>query len=369
MAGHQDDFEELLDRADDLPDGPAKVAVLEEAVRLADQHGGEEDGYRARHALLDAAVSSGRGDLLLTHYAWCLAKFDAAPDRYSEHALLWRYKWVAGNAVSFPEITLAQLHALIDDMDRRFRAYGAGARAVADQRYSLARHVGDKEEVKRLYRAFRQTPRDHLSNCPACEADDAVDYHSFLGQHRKAVEAAAPILAGRLSCTSVPERTYAKLLYPLLRLGEPAEAARVHRLGWRLSLRSGDGVTNFGRHLLFLGMTDNLAAGLRAVARTLPAGFASYEPFSRFQYYWGAGFLLERAVRAGLTNRVRVPAEHPLAGGRGPTVEALQDWVRAEAAALAARFDARNGTDAFARDLADQEKLHRRVVSYPLESA
>jgi hypothetical protein len=361
----RNEFQALLFQYWELPNGPTRVAVLEEAVRDADARGHEPDGYTARQALLDTAVASGRADLLLTHFAWCLAKFDAKPDRYDEVALLWRYKWVAGNAVCFPDITLAQLNALLDDMARRFAAVGAGGRAVANLRHALALHRGDAEEAAATFRTFQRTPRDYLSNCPACEADDAVDYHISRGQYRRAVAAAAGVLTGRLSCAAVPDETYAALLVPLVRLGNPGEAARLHRAGYRRSLRSGDGVACFGAHLTFLGLTDSHAAGVRALDRTLPAAFGGHEPLSRFRYYAGAKFLLDRLVRSGATSRVRVPPGHPLADrSKGVTAAELRDWVAADAADLAARFDARNGTTAFARELIRLERLHRHVIPF-----
>jgi hypothetical protein len=364
----RDELDELRDRAAELPDGPVKVALLEEAVALADERGDVEAGYEARESLLDAGVMAGRGDLILAHYAWCLARFDEEPDRFDEQRLLWRYKWVVSNALDFPEITLAQINALIDDMEQRFRRFGSGARAVADYRYSLARHVGDKPASKAAYARFRSIPRDELSDCLACEADDAVDHYIFLGQHRKAVSAAAGIVSGWLRCSHVPERTYAALLFPLFRLGKLDEAARMYRTGVRLSLRSADAVVSFGSHFTFLGLTDNLPTGLRLLQKTLPLMIAAAEPSNRFWYLDGATFLLECAARAGLTNRLRVPPAHPLAGaGKGTTVTELRDWADAAAAALAAKFDSRNGTTAFAESLAANRRLHRQVKPFPLD--
>jgi hypothetical protein len=366
----RDELDELRDRAAELPDGPVKIAVLEEAVALADKRGDVRAGYEARETLLDASIMAGRGDLILAHYAWCLARFDEEPDRFDEEILLWRYKWVVGNAIDFPEISLAQINDLIDDMERRFRRFGAGARAVADYRYSVARHVGDKAAAKAAYAKFRATPRDELSNCLACEADDAVDYHVFLGQNKKAVAAATGIVSGWFRCSHVPERTYAALLYPLFRLGELDEAARMYRTGVRLSLRSADAVVSFGSHFTFLGLTDNLPAGLRLLQRTLPALTSAAEPVNQYWYLEGASFLLDRAVKAGLTNRVRLPPGHPLAeAGKSATVPELRDWAHTAAASLAVKFDARNGTKAFADSLAYNGRLHRLVMPFPVEGA
>lgn len=364
-----DKLDEILIIGSMLPDGPAKVAIFEEAVRHADQSGDVELAYTTRQELLDVAVNSGRGDLLLTHYAWCLAQFDRDPDRYDEFGILWRYKWVTGNAVNFPEIRWEQIEALVDDMERRFQAYGSGARAVADQRYSLARHRGDTVEMKKRYRHFRSVPRDFMSNCAACEADDAVDYHSYLGQSRKAVDVAKPIVQGRMVCSSVPERTYARLLMPLFRLGELDEAMEMYRSGYRLTLRSGDPTASFGRYLLFLAMTDNLPQAIRILQRSYAATISNYDLSSRFVYLRAAIFLLERAERAGLKNRVRVPEDHPLFQKRGVPIPELKANIWSEATAIARRFDERNGTDAFQRSLSELEPLHDQVNPYPLDPA
>lgn len=52
-------FYELMDRAYDLPHSPEQVALLEEAVRLADSLYDERAGFEARMKLIDAAEWSG----------------------------------------------------------------------------------------------------------------------------------------------------------------------------------------------------------------------------------------------------------------------------------------------------------------------
>ena len=65
MSEYGEEVEELLGRAAGLDEGPAKVALLEEAVRLADTHGDVGEGFRARQELIRAATFGGLPDRVL----------------------------------------------------------------------------------------------------------------------------------------------------------------------------------------------------------------------------------------------------------------------------------------------------------------
>lgn len=56
-------IEELMQRGESLDLGPTRVAVFEEAVRLADMLADVPLGYQARTRLIDAAQFSGAGEV------------------------------------------------------------------------------------------------------------------------------------------------------------------------------------------------------------------------------------------------------------------------------------------------------------------
>src|ERR1043165_2002174 len=102
-------IDRLLEKSNELKNGPERIDVLEEAVRIADEQGELDAGFRARLELIEAATFGGRPDILLTAFAWCLAEHDRDPDRFDRKDLLWKYMWVVGNIVEFPHITRAQI--------------------------------------------------------------------------------------------------------------------------------------------------------------------------------------------------------------------------------------------------------------------
>lgn len=361
--------DDLLQQARSFPYGPGRTAVVEEAVRQADAHGDIDAGYSARIELLDAAVMGGRGDLLVAHYPWCLAQFDRHPDRFDESTLLWRFKWVMGNVLEFPQISLAQIDGLFDEMTARFRRYGQGERVLAGFRLSLAEHRGDAAAAERSFADFQRQPRDELSNCVACDANTVVNYYRNRGDHAAAVRAAGRILAGRLACRRVPENTYASLLYSLLELGDDAQAVAVHQKGLRLSTVTGD-LTNLAKHLTFLARTENRPAAVRLFEKHLPAAVGGYEPEPRFHFLLAGRFLCDRLLAAGWRRGLRVPPSLTT-GDRKATsdVPALRDWLDAECRDVAGLFDARNGTSRFADRIAEQADWHARVRAVSLTEA
>lgn len=86
--------DELRNEAWSMPDGKQKLAVLEEAVRIADLYMSREDAYYARMSYSEAALQSGYTDRFIVSFAWCLAQFEKDPRSFSSHQLIWHYKWL-----------------------------------------------------------------------------------------------------------------------------------------------------------------------------------------------------------------------------------------------------------------------------------
>jgi len=76
MSDHRDRIEELVGQASVLDNGAARVALIEEAVRLADAHNDTASGFHARMELVSAAMSAGQPDVMLVAFSWCLSQCD-----------------------------------------------------------------------------------------------------------------------------------------------------------------------------------------------------------------------------------------------------------------------------------------------------
>jgi hypothetical protein len=362
------DLRALLVKVLRMGRGPAQVAVAEEAVRLADAHNDPAAGFLARKRLIEASTHGGRPDVLLVAFSWCLARCDADPTQFKEGDLLWNFKWVLEEAPLFPQVGRQQLEGLFEDMRVRYERAGSTLHAVHETRCNAAMMLGDRAAAAAAYELFRRARRDQLSNCAACVADFEVEYLFFHGEDERAVQAAEELFAGRLRCNSVPHRTYAHVLGPLLRLGRPRDALAHHRTGYPLVAENPRFVRYVAMHLIFLTLIDDLARAMPLLERHLPAALAG-APLWQFEFFRAARILLGRLRDTGRAEvALRLPADFPpnRPDGRYDAAE-LCRWFDDRLRDLAAQFDARNGNDHFGRRVAELDALRERITPLPGE--
>ncbi len=117
---------ELLEEANRLPESSAKLALLEEAVRLADLHQDVALGIAARQPLMWTARTLLRGDVLAAAFVWSLAQYDREPRLFAGRNLLTEQHWVIGQLSNIPDISRATLDDMLAD-------FGAGWRRPASR--------------------------------------------------------------------------------------------------------------------------------------------------------------------------------------------------------------------------------------------
>jgi len=343
-----------LAEAQDPPEGA--LGFLERAVRLADGQQDRPAAFRARMALVRAASFSGFPDRALIHFAWLIGTFDRHPAEFGHHAylMMWMYKWMLSSTLDNPAFPLARLKKLQADFERRAQAFGSGAHFAAYHRLSLAAHVGDVEEAQRAFLAWRALPRDTLSDCSACEQNKVMVYYAERGNPAAAVRLGREIIEQGMSCHNVPTVTHAHLLLPLLKLGQPGEAQAAHGEGLRLARLDRNFIETIAEHVTYLVAVNDLDRALTVWAEHLGLALGIRSPSDLFGFL-GASAALWRALEGRGSQTLLLPRTFALRREDGtyrPGV--LAEHFSREAAALAARFDARNGTDQFAKRLEER---------------
>jgi hypothetical protein len=230
---------DLLDEAEDHEDGPVKVSITEEAVRLADESQDEVLAYEARMDLIRAATFGGYPEKAMVAFTWCVGKSTEDPDRFPARDagtdLLWAYKWISGQLAGYPQISRAQIREIMDDMEEKYRAHSLSLRPIYENWAQMAMDCGDpEEEILRHMDAFQAARRDGYANCAACERNFQVTILTFLRKDQEALDLAEPLLNGQEGCAEVPHGTYATVLLPLLRMGDPERAQRFHKRGYEM---------------------------------------------------------------------------------------------------------------------------------------
>ncbi|WP_318307263.1 hypothetical protein [Amycolatopsis solani] len=334
--------QEVWDRlwaAERLPRGRAQIAALEAGLRDADALGSAELRFGARIFLTSAYQQGGEPAKAFVPFAWCLAVHDRgeADPRWT-HDLHWYFKFMAGSMATFPEVPLERTRGVLDDMERRYREAGYSMNPVHQYRAVLARHVGDRETAAEQYRLWSAAPRGQMSDCVGCEPSDKVAHLSWLGRYAEAAEVAEPVLGGEFSCVEQPQHILTELLLPYVHIGRYDDAVQAHRRAYRAMRHDPAQLQAIATHLAFCALTGNHARGLDLVERHLGWLETPPTPYAEQEFAAAAALNLRLVAESG-------HGDAPVRRAVGSTtVAALHDELAERALAVAARFDARNGT-------------------------
>lgn len=372
MNDYIDQIDDLLAEAEALPFGPVRLELVEQAVRLADLHDDPEEGYRTRHELLSAAYFAGRPEKTLVAFSWCLAQSDRDPEKFNENELLWEYRWVIDDLPSYLHIRREQIDEALADMTQRYRRAGLSLRPVHLLTQNVRMALGNRQAAQEAHRAMRSARRDWMSDALAEEQGFLVTYLVWMGQWQRAAAAAQPLLSGRLDRDFPLYDSYARLMVPLLRLGQVEHAASYYRKGWKALMRqpAQRRFSTMDFHVSFLALTGNLERAASLFEEYLPEALEQPEQSDRIDFF-EAGWLLmhQLAIQGKKEIALTVPKTFPLYDQSGRYEPAtLADWLMEQVRELGARFDARNGNDYNHRRLEAMPSLCKLATPFPLSS-
>ncbi|WP_018686084.1 hypothetical protein [Actinokineospora enzanensis] len=337
----------IIAEADDLPAGGAKCEALERAVRGADAAGLTDLGVAGRLILVNAYREVRRYDLMLTPFAWLRATEQRHPEAFDDwavHQFTWMHKWLPTGLLGDPRFSLAQITALVDQLEERYRLYGYSPHPVHDKRRALAHHVGDTAAADAYFSAWRAAEPDEMSDCAACVVDSQVGYFVSRGRHDEAIAVGMPVLEEPSDCAEQPHGVLTSLIQAYLATGQLEEAARAHLIAYRIVRGTPQSRSALHRHLRFCAVTDNAARGVDILRDNLDVLTDAPSPHVLQEF---------AAASALVLGRVPDRAEHEFAvGERVFDGEALRAHCETIARETAAAFDRRNGTDAVSKRVA-----------------
>jgi tetratricopeptide (TPR) repeat protein len=329
---------DLIGQCWDAPHGIAQIALAEEAIAQADALGDDELRFDARMVATTAYQYGGEPGKGFVTFSWCLTQYDRDPERFGpqEHLLLWYFKYMINSLTRFPEIPLDRTYAVLDDMQRRYAGGGHSLQAVHKNRWLVASHIGDVAAADEFYERWQSSPRDSNSDCRGCDPTDQVIHLADRGRDTEAIALTEPVLSGRLTCSEQPQSIQTTLLLPYLRTGRLDEARSAYHSAYRAVRANPAEIATIASHLRFLVASGNATHALELVERHLPWLEKSPTPHAEMRFSAAVSLVLRHLCEQGQSDRQIL--------GTGKTAAVLRDELAARATALAARFDARNGS-------------------------
>ena len=359
MRQYTEQVRSLVVQASRMPLSTAGLAMLEEAVRLADTHQDIALGIETRQPLMAVARNLLRGDVLTTAFVWCLAQHDREPRRFAGRNLFTEYRWVIGQLSNLADVARATLEEMLADMGRRLERAGFSLRHMYFTQQHIAPDLGDPNLARSATEAMRKYPRDALSSNSGWELAEEVETELFLGREEHAYRLARPFLEDRFYQHSKADQICGSLLLPLLKWGRLDEAKSLHARCSRSYHPERVYYWWFGELLKFSALTDDFGRALQRYAECQRAITECTDPLTRLHFALDALVVFDRLLAVGKQEALlRLPDRVPVPHRKGLyQVADLRAWLYQKASELADRFDARNGNGYFRAELHARAEL------------
>ena len=229
-----ENVQDSLNRAETVPDGPLKVAVLEEAVRAADVMGEVRWQFLARQRLIDAAFAAGEAGKLFVALSWCLGKSADNRDVVDWDELLWQCQYALSYVAGFPSVTQVQMEQLSKDVLFRYRQQGASLRGPLGFIVLCHIELGQVDSARDYHERWRNAPIDEFSGMEEAHAFLDSAFQAADGNDDKALQIAAPYLDNPPLAHELFPWFAEMFLTDIFLRGDLSRAARIYRQSYRM---------------------------------------------------------------------------------------------------------------------------------------
>lgn len=218
---HNLEIQKLLLKVETTTNPEDKLNLLKQAVQIADANNDLDWGFDLRLDIIFHEKDTSHCVDSFPAFAWLLSTYDANPDLFDENDFLWEYKWMASSARRNVNISKEQVVAIMDDLKVRMKKNGYSDRAYYSIAIDWNIFLGNIDEAKECLRLRNENPRDRMSHCPACELDTDVELELIEGNFDQAITKAHDLITKKLTCGVVPLSTFCNLNYYLAKANDP----------------------------------------------------------------------------------------------------------------------------------------------------
>lgn len=343
---HEDQYRALMAEAARSPSLLGRYELLQEAVRVADEHRDIQLGFEARLAVVWVGAYLACGDAVAVAFSWCLAQQQARPDLFGGRDLLIEYEMVICAVANYDTVSREQMEAMIADYGQRRTEAGHSPGYFWSVTLRTASDLGDRDLSHRAAGELRRLRQDGLLS-----RGRWFRHANFVGDTDEAMRLAeADILSHGGAAQFNPE--WYELPVLLLARGRATDALRWQQRGSAWLGRGSDigGYSwGFGPLVASLALTGQIEEAVRRFGQCQRMLHAQVDPLTRLHFFIDMGVLFERMHALGTESVwVRLGEGTPprLPSGRYD-VAAIREWMATQASELAARFDRRNGNSHF----------------------
>lgn len=353
-AGHVN-WDEMDETINGMPDGEAKNEAYVNAIRLADEQ--KEVYYQLYFRFRYASYVTFHDDPtkaipLAAEFANIFeANALAMEKRRMQSAYLWTTLLGLDSICNLPQIPKEQWEKMMDGCKKLVKRYHMGSRMYWWQMCNFYYYI-DEEKAFECFQKAWASKRDILTDCGACECSSAVRIYLLKGDREQADYWAAELKAGKFEeCNDAEPKMQMYYLQDALKRGDFEEAAPLADKLYPYANESKNELEFLGTALQCFAYT-NPDTALKIVEERLEWALQIYILKWRYDFYKGAWLTFHELAKTKETVKLSLTEQFPLWNSQNTySVRELEQWFFTQAQKLAERFDKRNGTDYFAKDM------------------
>ena len=357
----------LYHAAQRLPEGGPRMAALLDAIHKADE---AEDHYWRMLLRYDYACQAtfhddppkaipvaAEFDRIFEEHSEAL--YERSTDGAPEMHLMITQIGIDPIA-NLPQIPMQQWEELMQNFRALVQRYHEGLRTYWSQMCQFWQYV-DARQAYVYFQKFWKTGRDGLSDCRACERSLAVRICLLIGDRAAADEYAKPMEQGRIwFCNDTPQRYWLAYLEDALNRGETGRARIYANKLFRKADRDRNDLSYLGAIIHAWSKTDDsLSRALHLALKRMAWAESMWDQKKLYDFYKGCHVCFrelnkqEPALKLDPAAGESFPESFPFYCKEGVyDTGVLADWFYGQAEAIGKAFDALNGSDYFAKDLA-----------------
>lgn len=209
----------LLQIQEEVQDSKHCIALLKQAIHLADKHGDLSWGIDLRIMLIREERCSSACIESPLAFAWLLEQARLHPELLSEAEFLEEYEWMICSAYGNVAISLAQVYAIAEDLEQKLEQFKVSKRSYYYTMAGFAQHLGDYL----LGATYVAKARGEALGEDCSEAmayDNEIESAARLGHFDEAIALMQQMEYKKIRDFSLPFETYISMGYFMARYGD-----------------------------------------------------------------------------------------------------------------------------------------------------
>ncbi|MBQ3545573.1 MAG: hypothetical protein IJA34_11425 [Lachnospiraceae bacterium] len=355
----------LQEEFEKIEHGKARISAIKEAVKKADENNDVTYSLNFRLELCYESNLYGDSMDMLVIFPQVLKIIDEHPDipctlegGYINglDAVLWQYKWVLGTCNSYYQIPLDDCLKFAEDFKNRCISYGYTLKSYYKHLHYLYESI-DEEYSEKCFLEYMKLPRDGNSDCKACDRNIAIGYYLDKNNIEKANELAKDIDEYKLTCNGGHEawlRMNAHYMHYYLNKKDFDNAnVYIKRIKRKMSLTK-EKEHNYAEDFFYYYIYMDIGKALKLYKENWKDWLNEKTPADKFDVGIYEVIFFKKLGKhvKGDTIKLQFDKSFPLYNSKGIyKIKELEDFYYNLTKDIALKFDKRNGTDSFMKEL------------------